>query len=144
MALVTSDPFREFERLAQGLWGSSSAARSLAMPLDAFRKGDSFLLQFDLPGVEADSLEVMVEDNVLTVKAERPAPAPAEGVQRLVAERPFGTFTRQVVLGDQLDTEHIVADVKSGVLTLSIPVAPHAKARRITVTDRDRAELVSA
>lgn len=142
MALVNSDPFRELERLTQNFWGMGS--KNPMVPMDAFRKGDSFLLQFDLPGVESDAIDVTVEDNVLTVKATRNAPAPTDGVQRLVGERVFGTFSRQVVLGDQLDTENIVADFKAGVLTLSIPVAPHAKARKISIINRDHAELVGA
>lgn len=145
MALVRSDPFREFDRLAQQVWGLSNGSRSLAMPMDAFRKGDSFLIQFDLPGIDGESIDLTVEDNVLTVKAERPAPPMTEGVEKLVAERLYGTFTRQVFLGDNLDTEHIEADYQSGVLTLSIPVAAHAKPRRIPVTaHRDDKQRLNA
>jgi HSP20 family protein len=102
--------------------------------MDAYRKGDSFLIQLDVPGVEADSIELTVEDNVLTVKAERLSPSTGDGIETLVAERPYGTFTRQVFLGDNLDTEHIDAEYQAGVLVLSIPVAPHAKPRRIQVS----------
>ena len=136
MALVRSDPFRELDRLAQQVWGLSNGSRALAMPMDAYQKGDSFLIQFDLPGINADSIDLTVEDNVLTVKAERPSPPMSEGVERLVGERVFGTFTRQVFLGDNLDTEHIEASYEQGVLTLSIPVAPHAKPRRIPITSK--------
>lgn len=144
MALVRSDPFRDFDRLAQQVWGLSNGSRSFAMPMDAYRKGDSFLIQFDLPGIESESIELTVEDNVLTVKAERPSPPMNEGVERLVAERLYGTFTRQVVLGDNLDTEHIEADYEAGVLTLSIPVAAHAKARRIPITKHGDKQQLSA
>lgn len=143
MALVRSDPFRELDRIAQQVWGLSSGSKSLAMPMDAYKKGDSFLIQFDLPGVSADSIELTVEDNVLVVKAERSAPPMSDQVEKLIAERIYGTFTRQVVLGDYLDTEHIHADYKAGVLTLSIPVAPHAKPRRIPVAERELAEISS-
>lgn len=142
MALVRSDGFRELDRIAQQLWGLGNGSRTLAMPMDAFRKGDSFLIQFDLPGIEADSIELTVEDNVLLVKAERPAPPVSEEIERLVAERIYGTFTRQVVLGDNLDTDNIEAQYASGVLTLRIPIAPHAKPRRIPIAEqREKAEI---
>ncbi len=142
MALVRSDPFRELDRIAQQVWGLNNGSRVLAMPMDAYRKGDSFLIQFDLPGIDSESIELTVEDNVLLVKADRPAPPMSEEIEKLVAERIYGTFSRQVVLGDNLDTENISAEYAAGVLTLSIPVAPHAKPRRIPVVERrDRAEI---
>jgi len=144
MALVRSDPFRELDRLAQQVWGLSNGSRSLAMPMDAYRKGESFLIQFDLPGIDVESIDLTVEDNVLTVKAERPAPPVTEGVEKLVAERLYGTFTRQVFLGDNLDTAQIEANYEQGVLTLSIPVAAHAKPRRIPITTRDEKQQISA
>jgi HSP20 family protein len=144
MALVRSDPFRDFDRLAQQVWGLSNGSRSLAMPMDAYRKGDSFLIQFDLPGIDVESIDLTVEDNVLTVKAERPAPPMTEGVEKLVAERLYGTFTRQVFLGDSLDTEQIDANYEQGVLTLSIPVAAHAKPRRIPITQKGEKRQLSA
>ncbi len=144
LALVRSDPFREMDRLAQQLWGMPNGSRPLAMPMDAYRKGDSFLIQLDLPGVSSDSVEITVEDNVLTLRAERPSPSTSEGIETLVSERPYGTFTRQVFLGDNLDTEHIEAEYEGGVLTVSIPVAAHAKPRRIEVTQRgDRQQLTT-
>lgn len=146
MALVRSDPFRELDRLAQQLWGGEARQRpgSLSMPMDALRKGDVFLVQIDLPGVDKDAIELTVEDNVLTVKVERPTPTTAEGVETLVAERPYGTFTRQMFLGDNLDVERIEANYEAGVLTLSIPVAPHAKARRIEVGSSGARQSISA
>jgi len=140
MAIIRSDPFREIERLTQQLWGQSHGPRTLAMPLDAYRKGESFVIEFDLPGVDAESIELTVEDTVLTVKAERPVPSPEEGVEKLVAERPHGSFSRQVFLGDNLDSEHIKADYEDGVLTLTIPMAAHAKPRRIPVTSSGEAK----
>lgn len=146
MALVRSDPFRELDRLAQQLWGGNGGARSsaLSMPMDAFRKGEVFLVQIDLPGVQEDAIELTVEDNVLTVKAERPSPTTNEGVEKLVAERPYGTFTRQMFLGDNLDVDRIEAHYEAGVLTLTIPVAAHAKPRRIEVTAQRKRETLSA
>jgi HSP20 family protein len=106
----------------------------MAMPMDAYRKDDSFLLQLDLPGVAPDSIELTVEENVLTVSAERRAPSTGEGVESVISERTFGTFTRQVVLGKTLDSERIDASYEGGVLTVVIPVAEQAKPRRIEVT----------
>lgn len=143
MALVRSDPFRELDRLAQQLWGSGGSNRptSMSMPMDAYRKGDVFLVQIDVPGVRGDAIDLTVEDNVLTVRAERPSPSTTDGVSTLVSERPYGTFVRQMFLGDNLDTEQIEANYEAGVLTVSIPVAAHAKPRRISVdvgTTQDR------
>ncbi len=114
------------------------------MPMDAYRKDDSFLLQLDLPGMKADSLELTVEDNVLTIKAERPRPPASEGIESVMSERPYGTFTRQVLLGNNLDTENIRAEYEAGVLTVAIPVAEQAKPRRIEVTARPDQQELSA
>lgn len=144
MAVVRSDPFRDYDRFFQQLFGGSQGGpRQMTMPLDALRKGDQFLIMFDLPGVASDSVELTVEDNVLTVKAERPAP-PSEDVEILIAERPYGTFSRQVFLGENLDTENVQATYESGVLTLSIPVVPHAKSRRIQIVRREASTAESA
>ena len=134
MALVRSDPFRDLDRVVQQLWGPVGQARPLSMPMDAHRRGDRFLVQLDLPGVDPAGIDLTVEDNVLTIRAERPAPEPSDDVETLVAERLHGTFTRQLVLGENLDTEHIEADYRDIVLTLGIPVAEAAKPRRIPVT----------
>jgi HSP20 family protein len=145
MALVRSDPFRELDRLAQQLWNDGRGrSGTVSMPMDAFRKGDVFLVQIDLPGVQSDAIDVTVEDNVLTVKAERPSPETNEGVETLVAERPFGTFARQMFLGDNLDVERIQANYEAGVLTLTIPVAAHAKPRRIEITSQRERESIPA
>lgn len=145
MALVRSDPFRELDRLAQQLWSDGrTRSGSVSMPMDAFRKGEVFLVQIDLPGVRSDAIELTVEDNVLTVKAERPSPETADGVQTLVAERPFGTFSRQMFLGDNLDVQRIEANYEAGVLTVTIPVAAHAKPRRIEVTSHRERQSIPA
>jgi HSP20 family protein len=145
MALVRSDPFRDVDRLFQQLAGNAqNGARQMQMPLDAFRNGDTFLVTLDRPGVSAESVDLTVEDNVLTIKAERLAPPKSDQVEVLIAERPYGTYTRQIFLGTHLDTEHIDAQYEAGVLTLSIPIAPHAKPRRIQVSSRTDKELVSA
>jgi HSP20 family protein len=145
MALVRSDPFRDIDRVVQQMVsGARDGTRQLAMPMDAYRHGDSFLLHLDLPGIAADSVELTVEDNVLTIRAERAAPPRTADVEVLIAERPYGTFSRQVILGSSLDTQQIEAEYEAGVLTVTIPVAPHAKPRRIEVSDRSQRELVPA
>lgn len=129
--LMRTDPFRELDRLTQQMFGSTgTVARPSVMPMDAWRDGDTFVVEFDLPGVRADSIDLDVERNVVTVRAERPV---AEGPERIAAERPRGVFSRQLVLGDNLDTEHIDASYDLGVLTLRIPVAEQAKPRKITI-----------
>jgi HSP20 family protein len=146
MALVRSDPFRDADRLLQQMWSAQqSGPRPMAMPMDAYRKDDSFLLQLDLPGVAPDSIELTVEDNVLTISAERPAPPKSDGIESVIAERTFGTFTRQVVLGKTLDSERIEANYEGGVLTVAIPVAEQAKPRRIEVSvGTDHRELATS
>jgi HSP20 family protein len=128
--LMRTDPFRELDRLTQQLVGT--AARPAAMPIDAYRHGDEFVVQFDLPGVKADSIDLTVEKNVLAVHAERARPGD-DGVELLVGERPYGSFSRQLFLGETLDTERIEADYADGVLTLRLPVAEKAKPRRVQI-----------
>ena len=135
--LMRTDPFREFDRLAQQLTGAVTPgtwSRPSPMPMDAYRSGDEFVIVFDLPGVSQDAIDLDVERNVLTVKAERrPAPLSDE-VEMQVAERPLGVFSRQLFLGDTLDTERIEAAYGNGVLTLRIPVAAQAKPRKISIS----------
>lgn len=131
--LMRTDPFRELDRVTQQVFGTAGTwSRPTAMPMDAHRSGDEFVVAFDLPGVDPGAIDLDVERNVLTVRAER-RPATGEGVEMQVAERPLGVFSRQLFLGDGLDTEHIRASYESGVLTLRIPVAERAKPRKITV-----------
>lgn len=148
MALVRSDPFRDVDRLFQQVLGGQGGGRSMAMPMampmDAFRKDDSFLIRLDLPGVDPESIDLTVEDNVLTVKAERPVPPSTEGIEPVISERPYGTFTRQVFLGANLDVGRTEAEYQGGVLTLVIPVAEHAKPRRIEVTHRGDSQKLPA
>jgi len=135
MLMRTTDPFRELDRLAQQVLGANGTlARPAVMPMDAWRDGDTFHVEFDLPGVNPDSIDLDVERNVVTVKAERPARA--SDAELIAAERPRGVFSRQLILGDNLDTEHITAGYDSGVLTLQIPVAEQAKPRKISITNK--------
>jgi HSP20 family protein len=133
--LMRTDPFRELDRLAQQAFGNAAGtwSRPSAMPMDAFREGDHFVVCFDLPGVPADAIELDVERNVLTVKAER-RPYSGENVEMQVAERPLGVFSRQLFLGDTLDADNIDASYDAGVLTLRIPIAEKAKPRRISIS----------
>jgi len=133
MLIRNADPFREFDRLAQQLMGTTN--RPVAMPMDAWREGDRFVLEFDLPGVSPDSIDLDVERNVLTIRAERVA---GNGDwQMLASERPRGAFSRQLVLGDNLDLERIEAGYRDGVLRLVVPVAEKAKPRKIEVQSED-------
>jgi HSP20 family protein len=130
MLLRTTDPFRDFDRLASQVFGTTN--RPAVMPMDAWRQGDVFQIEFDLPGVSPESIDLDVERNVLTVRAERVA---RNGDwEMLASERPRGVFSRQLVLGDNLDLDQIEARYDAGVLRLSIPVAERAKPRRIEVS----------
>ena len=135
--LMRTDPFRELDRLTQQVFGSSlnpgTPGRPTTMPMDAWRAGDTLHVEFDLPGIDPDSIDLDVERNVVTVRAERPLRA--SDAELIAAERPRGIFSRQLILGDSLDTEHITAGYDAGVLTLEIPVAERAKPRKIAVTN---------
>ena len=134
--LMRTDPFRELDRLTQQVLGThGTLAHPSVMPMDAWRDGDTFHVEFDLPGVSPDSIDLDVEHNVVTVKAERPPRA--SDAEAIAAERPRGVFSRQLILGDNLDTEHITASYDSGVLALQIPVAEQAKPRKISVTSKN-------
>jgi HSP20 family protein len=138
--IMRFDPFREFDRLTEQFASTASRAPR-AFPMDAYRRGDQFIVDFDLPGVEPASIELTVEQNVLTVRAERRF-EPREGDEVIVAERPQGTYARQVFLGDALDSERVQANCRLGVLTLTIPVAETAKPRRVQVGGSSDAQTI--
>jgi HSP20 family protein len=140
MVLMRTDPFRDLDRWTQQVLGTP--ARPTVMPLDAWRDGDAFVAEFDLPGVAPDSLSIDVERNVLTVRAERPALD--QNREMIAAERPRGVFSRQLFLGDNLDTDQVAAAYHDGVLRLTIPVAEKAKPRRIEVSHNGEQKAVSA
>ena len=132
--LMRTDPFRDLDRLTQQVLGT--AARPAVMPMDAWRDGDRLIVEFDLPGVDEDSLDLDVERNVLTVHARRPEVD--AGREMVAAERPRGVFSRQLFLGENLDTDAIEASYGGGVLRLTIPVAEKAKPRRIQITSEEK------
>ncbi len=137
--LMRTDPFRELDRLTQQVFGNNAGtwSRPTAMPMDAYRCGAEFVVAFDLPGVSPDAIELDVERNVLTVKAERRPAATGEQVEMQVAERPLGVVSRQLFLGDTLDADRIDASYEAGVLTLRIPIAEKAKPRKISIANTD-------
>ncbi len=138
--LMRFDPLREFDRVFDQAW---SQTRQASVPMDAYRHEDSFVINLDLPGVDPASIDLTVERNALTITAERHW-EPVEGDQVLAAERRHGTFSRQLFLGDGLDTEKIHATYENGVLTLTVPVAERAKPRRIEVTSETHKEAITA
>lgn len=140
--LMRTDPFRDLDRLAQEVFGTP--ARPAAMPIDAYREGDEFVVHFDLPGIDADTIELTVERNVLTVHASRPRSGDTEGRELVVAERPHGTFSRQLFLGDTLNSDRLEARYDAGVLTVRIPVAEKAKPRRVAVASGNGAHQITA
>ncbi|MDQ4084562.1 MAG: Hsp20/alpha crystallin family protein [Actinomycetota bacterium] len=140
--LMRTDPFRDLERLTAAVLGT--AARPAAMPMDAYRAGETFVVQLDLPGVDPESIDLTVEKNVLTIRGERKATLP-EDAQRVAAERTHGVFTRQLFLGETLDVDAMTADYDAGVLTITLPVREQAKPRKITVGSANgRKEIDSA
>jgi len=112
------------------------------MPMDAWREGDAFVVEFDLPGIDPDTIDLDVERNVLTVRAER---AELKDVAELIAaERPRGVFNRQLFLGENLDTDKVEASYTAGVLQLRIPVAEQAKPRKIQITAGEDRKAINA
>ncbi|WP_339134989.1 Hsp20/alpha crystallin family protein [Streptomyces sp. f51] len=132
--LMRTDPFREMDRIVQQLSGTSGTwSKPSVMPMDAYREGEEYVIALDLPGVSTEAIDVDVERNMLTVKAERRPVAKADSVKVELSERPLGVFSRQIMLADTLDTERIQADYDAGVLTLRIPIAERAKPRKISI-----------
>ncbi|MFS0732918.1 Hsp20/alpha crystallin family protein [Microbacterium sp. 1P10UB] len=128
--LMQHDPFRDLDRFAQHVFGT--VARPSGMPLDAWRDGEEFVVELDLPGIDPGKLDIDVERNVLTIRAERFSRMP-DAANAVASERPWGVFSRQLVLGDSVDTEHVDASYTDGVLRLRIPIAERAKPRKIDV-----------
>jgi len=140
--LMRTDPFRTLERLTEQAFGTP--ARPAAMPVDAYRRGEEFVVEFDLPGVDAAAIDLTIEKNVLSVHAQRDRKTDG-GVEFLMAERPQGSFSRQLFLGDALDPDHITATYTDGVLVLRIPITERAKPRRVDVTTtKSNAEAIEA
>jgi HSP20 family protein len=133
--LMRTDSFRDLDRIRQQVFGNGTPARPVAMPMEAWRHGDTLVVEFDLPGVSPESIGLDVERNVITVRAERPG---SDGdIEVVAAERPRGVFCRQLVLGDNLDTSAIDAAYEAGVLTVRIPVAERARPRTIEIARGD-------
>ena len=131
MTLLRFDPFRELDRLAEQTFSAGTrAVRS--MPMEALRRGDEFKVYIDMPGVVPDDIDLTVERNVVSVRARR-APAHQEGDEVIIDERPYGEFSRQLFLGDNLDPDRMTADTHDGVLELTIPVSEASKPRRVAL-----------
>jgi HSP20 family protein len=135
MTLMRFDPFRELDRLTEQTLGGARGLRTMAM--EAFRRGDEFIVAIDLPGVSPDDVDVSVERNVVTVRAMR-RPLRREGDEVLIDERPQGEFRRQFFLGDNLDSGKLQATYENGVLTLTIPVAEASKPRKVEIGTSER------
>jgi HSP20 family protein len=136
--VLSFDRFRDFDRLANEMFGGMTGSPTVAMPMDLYRSGDHFVLHCDLAGVDPDSVDINVDNRVLTIRAERSARTDTD-VQWLRRERTIGTFERKLSMGDGLDLDKITATWQQGVLTLTIPVAERAKPRRIQINaDNDQ------
>ncbi len=133
--LLQHDPFRDLDRLTQQVFGTVAGPTS--MPLDAWREDDNLVVALDLPGIDQNKLDIDVERNVLTIRAERLSHM-SDAANAVASERSWGTFSRQLVLGSALDTENVDADFSDGVLRLRIPIAEKAKPRKISIARRDK------
>jgi HSP20 family protein len=135
MTVIRFDPFQDFDRLTRQMLGTGRGPRS--MPMEAYRRGDQFFIHLDLPGVNPDDVDLTVERNVLSVRAERRS-FWQEGDDVVVDETPQGTFSRQLFVGDNLDAGRLEASFDQGVLTLTIPVAEQAKPRKVQIAAESR------
>ncbi len=133
MTLMHFDPFRDLERLTEQALAQSRGPR--ALPMEALRRGDGFLIAMDVPGVDAADVDVSVERNVVTVRAHR-EPLREHGDELVVDERPTGDFSRQLLLGENLDATQLSADFNGGVLLLRIPVAEASKPCKVEIASR--------
>ena len=138
--LMRTDPFRDLDRLTGAMFGT--ATRPTALPMDAYRENGSFVVQMEIPGADPDAIDLTVEQNVLTVHAER-KPGYDTDVERVVAERAYGVFSRQLFLGDTLDADKLTASYDAGVLTIRIPVAEQAKPRKISISSNGSAREIN-
>jgi HSP20 family protein len=132
MSVMRFDPFRDFDRLSEQIAGQLRGAPR-SVPIDVYRRGDQFHIHLDLPGVDPNAIELTVEQNVLTIKADRHFEL-RENDEILVSERPQGAFTRQLMLAESLESDKLEATYDQGVLSITIPVAEHAKPRRVQVS----------
>jgi HSP20 family protein len=139
--LMRSDPFRELDRLTQEAFGTR--LRPAVMPMDAYRENDRFVVHFDLPGVDPSAIDLTVEKNVLIVVAERQW-QPNDGQEVVASERPQAKFSRQLFLGEGLDSDHVEAGYENGVLTVTIPVAEQAKPRKVEITSGGGAKQIGS
>lgn len=142
--MLRFDPFRDLDRLTEQMLGvpAGSARAPRFMPMDLYRSGDHYVLHADLPGVDPGSVDVDVDNGVLTIKATRTARTEEETVQWVASERFTGAYMRQLSLGDGVDAERISATYHNGVLTVTIPVAERARRRRIEVSTPDDTTVI--
>ena len=138
--LMRTDPLRDLDRLARAVWGHQEQPGGL--PMSAYREDGTFVVHIDVPGVSPEEIDVTVERNVLTIRAERSSPAPAHG-ERLIDERSFGVFSRQLVLDETLAVDDLSADYDAGVLTVKIPIVEQAKPRKVEITASEEVKELS-
>lgn len=135
------DPFRELDRVAGALLENRPGLR--LMPMDLYREKDHYVLAADLPGIDPGSVDIDVDGQLLTIRAERTLRG-TEGVKWLTRERESGSFLRQLNLGQGIDTEGIAARYENGVLSVTIPVSERAKPRKIEVVTGESAASVES
>ncbi|MDD7928901.1 Hsp20/alpha crystallin family protein [Microbacterium thalli] len=137
--MATYDPFRDLDRIASNLFDARRGPRR--MPMDLYRDGDHYVMTADLPGIDPGSVDIDVDGQLLTIRAERTL-ANGDGVKWITREREAASFLRQLNLGQGVDTEGIAATYNNGVLTVTIPVSEKAKPRKVAVTTDAAAPVV--
>jgi HSP20 family protein len=143
--LLRFDPFRDFDQMLDEMRELRARVpiRSRSIPVDAYRHGDTFRLHFDVPGVDPESIALTVENEVLSVQAER-AWKEREDDEVVIRERPQGVFRRELFLSESLDREHIEARYDNGVLTVTMPLVQQAKPKKIEITTSGEPKVIEA
>jgi len=139
--MASYDPFRDLDRLASGLFDTRRGPRR--MPMDLYRDGDHYVLTADMPGVDPGSVDIDVDGQLLTIRAERSLTS-GDGVKWITREREAVSFLRQLNLGQGIDTENIKANYSNGVLSVTIPVSEKAKPRKIEVASEQGSPTITA
>lgn len=142
-----TDPFSQLDDFARHVFGATPSGSSRTprfMPMDLYKAGETYVLTADLPGVDPESIDIDIDNGVLTISAKRSTTPEEESVAWINNERFSGSFRRKVTLSDSVDTESISADYASGVLTVTLPVAEKAKARKIQVSHTEATKEIDA
>ena len=149
MELQIWDPYRDMRQMEQamnrmwrgmGTWPGETEQWNI--PIDVVQKPEEIVVKASLPGVKPEEIEITVEDNVLTLKAESVKESESQDSGYLIRERSAGTFYRALRLPDSVDTDKITPVYEHGVLTIALPKAEEKKKKQIKVHVQDTMQAI--